>query len=141
MRVGGHHHVRGTARALLSSFRSAAGRKGIILIADSLGRPTPFSSFCLFIFVALAVLLTRAAHSLRKFQVVSTVGTPTFTYASMLASPFLRLGLRKTAVSIQSFRLYKFQQILSLGPFQAHFLFLPRWYLHIRPAQMAIFIG
>lgn len=31
---------------LVSSFRSAAGRKGIILIADSLGRPNSTPCFC-----------------------------------------------------------------------------------------------
>lgn len=42
-RVGGERGCippQGTARVLVSSFRLAAGRKGIILIADSLGRPT-----------------------------------------------------------------------------------------------------
>lgn len=61
---GGGQHPGGTrGRVLVSSFRSAAGRKGIILIADSLGRPnsTPcFYSLSLPLILSLSCSLSSS---------------------------------------------------------------------------------
>lgn len=63
---GGRQHPGGTrGRVLVSSFRSAASRKGIILIADSLGRPnsTPcFYSLSLPLSVFVPLLLSFLVH-------------------------------------------------------------------------------
>lgn len=66
-------------RVLVSSFRSASGRKGIILIADSLGRPNSTPCFCSLSFSPLALL-----------SLSSTCEAPHVGPVSLLPPPRLR---------------------------------------------------
>lgn len=61
-RERGQHPGGTRGRVLVSSFRSAAGRKGIILIADSLGRPNSTPCFYLPLSLSLCLSCSLLVH-------------------------------------------------------------------------------